>query len=389
MRTSRKQAMKTLCAATTLLLLGGTALADTVRMKNGDVLTGSVVRLDDKGLVLDTDYADEITIDPEDIDSMVTEEEFVVRWEDGSERVGRIEVSDQGTNQVVDPPASADNKRMLADNQEEAAAATDAAREMAAKKSPGAVADSESGRLDLDRVASMKKVEPYYRYSGNINAGINVSRGNTDTTDIHVDGEIAPSFGRNTILFGGQLNKSEASGETTASNWRIRAQYDRSFGPRRRWFANVFNTYENDELADLNLRITAGAGLGYIFFKDDPTWLRISLGPAFVNENFREEADRAFLGLRWALDFEQKLWSDDLSFYHNDTMTFGLSETQYVLYTTTGLKVGLLDNLSLNAEFQYNYNGEPADDAVKDDERFIFKLGYTFGGDEDDWWGDW
>ena len=160
MRTSRKQAMKTLCAATTLLLLGGTALADTVRMKNGDVLTGSVVRLDDKGLVLDTDYADEITIDPEDIDSMVTEEEFVVRWEDGSERVGRIEVSDQGTNQVVDPPASADNKRMLADNQEEAAAATDAAREMAAKKSPGAVADSESGRLDLDRVASMKKVEP-------------------------------------------------------------------------------------------------------------------------------------------------------------------------------------------------------------------------------------
>ena len=89
------------------------------------------------------------------------------------------------------------------------------------------------------------------------------------------------------------------------------------------------------------------------------------------------------------MDFEQKLWSDDLSFYHNDTMTFGLSETQYVLYTTTGLKVGLLDNLSLNAEFQYNYNGEPADDAVKDDERFIFKLGYTFGGDEDDWWADW
>lgn len=235
MQNIHDQAIKTLYATAALLFLGGPAFADTIRMKNGDVLTGSVVRLDDKGLVLDTDYADEVTIDPEDIESMVTEEEFVVRWEDGSERVGRIEVSDGGATQVVDPPESAGNKRMLADNQEEAAAATEAARQAAAKKAPGATVDAESESLDLDRVASMKKVEPYYRYSGNINAGINVSRGNTDTTDIHVDGEIAPSFGRNTILFGGQLNKSEASGETTASNWRIRAQYDRSFGPRRRW----------------------------------------------------------------------------------------------------------------------------------------------------------
>ncbi len=373
-----------------VLLLAPDAAADTVRLKNGDVLTGTVEELTDDELVLDTEYADDIRIETKFVESVETEKPFLVRWDDGSEKVGTLEVTPDGKTEVVAPGSlDGSDEVAIADTQEEAEAATAAAVEYAKEAGESGVVAAETGDLDVENVRWIKPIETYYRYEGNLNVGINIARGNTDTTEMHIDGEIAPSFGRNTVTVGGQLNRSEASGVTTASNWRIRAQYDRDFGVRRRWYGAAFNTYENDELADLNLRVTAGVGVGYKFFDQSPTFLRISLGPAYVNENFKTGSDRTFLGLRWALDFEQELWTDDLTLYHTDTMTFGLSETQYVLYTTTGLKVDLIADLSLSAEFQYNYNAEPPEGTGVSDRRLIFKLGYDFGGDENDWWQGW
>lgn len=100
-------------------------------------------------------------------------------------------------------------------------------------------------------------------------------------------------------------------------------------------------------------------------------------------------SDRTFLGIRRNLSFEQDLWTEDLTFYHRDTMTFGVSEKQFILLTTTGLKVGLFANLSLSAEVKYNYNAEPPASTRKSDSYYILKLGYDFTGDENDWWQGW
>ena len=160
-------------------------------------------------------------------------------------------------------------------------------------------------------------------------------------------------------------------------------------GRHQRWYATAFNSYANDEFQDLDLRIEAGAGVGYKFFESAPTLLKISLGPAYVNAKYGDEPVRSYAGLRWNLDFEQDLWGDDLKLYHNDQITLGLSESEFFLYTTTGLKFDLGANLSLSTEFQWNYNAEPADDALKSDERYILKIGYDFKGDENDWWDGW
>ena len=49
-------------AALPCLLCCGLALADEVRLKNGDRLTGAIVKADSKTLTLKTDYAGTITI---------------------------------------------------------------------------------------------------------------------------------------------------------------------------------------------------------------------------------------------------------------------------------------------------------------------------------------
>ena len=43
-------------------LMAGNSLADEIRLKNGDKLTGQVVRMEEEKLVLKTTYAGEIAI---------------------------------------------------------------------------------------------------------------------------------------------------------------------------------------------------------------------------------------------------------------------------------------------------------------------------------------
>ncbi len=420
--------------------------ADMVKLANGDVISGTVKKLAEGKLLIKTEYAGELSIDSSHIVAVETKEQFTVRWDDGSEKVGRLTITSAGAIDIVagaapptdDAPTetaavesatpapepaptkvavgldevetkgdtvaaapateadavlanvepSQEPSDELAEARAAAEEATAYAAQYAAEHGGGPVA-AEGGAVNMAKIDWIKAIAPYYRYEGSFNVGVSAARGNTDTTDVHIDGKLAPSFGRNTIALGGRYSKSEADGITNKSNWTIRAEYDREFGVSRRWYSTVFNTYENDELADLNLRVTAGAGAGYKFFYERPTLLRISLGPAYVNEDFRDASDRTFLGLRWDLAFEQDLWSEDLVLYHNDTLTFGLSETQFVAKTTTGVKMDLIADFTLSAEFRYDYNAEPPPDTLKSDQYYILKIGYDFRGDETDWFPQW
>jgi hypothetical protein len=140
-------------------------------------------------------------------------------------------------------------------------------------------------------------------------------------------------------------------------------------------------------LQDLDLRISAGAGLGYRFFEPDPTLLKVSLAPAYVNENFEgSDDDRDFAALRWTLDFDQDIFTPDVSIYHSHRLTIGLTEDQLILLTAQGLRFDLIAGLFLKAEFQFDYNDSPADDSKKEDYRYLLKIGYDMKGDENDWW---
>ena len=64
--------MHKLLVAILLLSLAIPVFADTVVLKNGDKLTGTIVKSDGKTLVLKTDYAGDLTIKFADIQSIST-----------------------------------------------------------------------------------------------------------------------------------------------------------------------------------------------------------------------------------------------------------------------------------------------------------------------------
>ena len=62
--------------AVVVLVSSGTALADEVRLKNGDRISGRIIRMEQNKLVLKTDYAGEITIDWPQVASISAEEQI-------------------------------------------------------------------------------------------------------------------------------------------------------------------------------------------------------------------------------------------------------------------------------------------------------------------------
>ncbi len=415
--------IKTRCGFVLALLLVCAAhvAADTVHLKNGDIVSGEILELDGDEVVVDTELIDIIRIDAGDITYLETSRPFTIQYHDGSDANGYIVHEDGQMVLRAELPESAEQE----DPKPAAADATDGVEaveaEVAEAAAPGgavvaevvtppdadvvedtgamaeAAVDEETSNYEaeiaattvasegrvvtLDEVFNLEAVETYYRYEAEVDVGINVSKGNTDQSNFNLSGMIAPSFGKNTVRLGGQLNRTESDGETTVSNWRIDASYEREFS--RRWRAIALNRYENDKFQDLDLRVTAAAGPGYSILIDNPS-LDVFLAPAYVHESFTEE-DRDFAALLWRLDFEYEIPKPDVTFYHNHSLTVGVTESQTVALTTTGFKWEMIGDLDLKLEYQVDWNSQPADGADEFDQRYMLKVSYDFAGDEHDW----
>jgi len=334
----------------------GAAQAGMVRLKNGDVISGKILKVSGGEIVIETEHSGEVTVDAKHVVDVQSERVLTIEYDDGREVDGYVDIGPDGKLEVLESAPAVEGE-----------------------------AAADETVVDLSGIKDVHEVTPYFRYLANVQLGVNVAKGNSDNENVNLAAAFVPSFGKNTISLDGQWNRGKADGELNASNWRINGQYEREFWDK--WYWLVFNSYEQDKFQDLDLRITAATGLGYKFFEPDPTLLKVSLGPAYVNENFKgSDDDRQYAALRWTLDFDQDIFSPKVSAYHWHRLTIGLSESQFVVLTGQGLRFELIGDLALLFEFQFDHINNPADDTKPNDYRYLFKLAYDFSGDENDYW---
>ena len=74
--------------------------ADQVSLKNGDRLTGTIVKSDGKTLVLHTDYAGDVTLQMSAVQSLQSGEPLHVQLQDGRNAAGTVTTTADGTVQV-------------------------------------------------------------------------------------------------------------------------------------------------------------------------------------------------------------------------------------------------------------------------------------------------
>jgi putative salt-induced outer membrane protein YdiY len=327
---------------TVVLAALGTAEADEVRLKNGDRITGQVVTMEEDRLVLKTGYAGEITIQWDQVGSMVTDTPVEVSFQDETTAVGTTR------------PAKDGGMRL------------------------NAVDTAEVIPFQLGDVKSInpKPAKKGMEIKADANLGLKYERGNTDKDTLHLDGSFSARKGDNRYSAKADVNREKASGVITENNWLALVKYDRFLSEKMYWFTTA--SFEHDEFKSLNLRTTLATGAGRQVIESALTNLLVELGLAYVIEDFEEE-DNDYTALRWALNFDRYVVSDKIQFFHWDELFWSLEDTgNAILRTQTGFRFPLYGNFKWTIRYDFDLDTDPDPGTEEEDQRFIFTVGYEY-----------
>lgn len=247
-----------------LVGLSSVGFADQITLKNGDHLTGTVVKSDGKTLVLHTEFAGDVTIQFSAITQISTEKEL------------HITTSDKKT--VVGPVTSSDGKIEVA------------------TKSGGAVevlpANVTVIRNDAEEAVYEKSLHPglMHGWNGSANVGFSLARGNSETENLALAfNAVHPTLNDKITLNASSIyTKNDAavapSPSVIANLVQGGIRYDHNVNAKL--FGFVGADFMSNALQELDLRAVYEGGLGFHAVKTPNTTLDFLAGLNYTHETY-------------------------------------------------------------------------------------------------------
>jgi putative salt-induced outer membrane protein YdiY len=317
------------------------ARADEVQLRNGDRISGTIVRMENKVLTIKTPYAGDLSIKWEAIAAITTDSSIQVGLSDDTSARGLVFPAEEG------------------------------------KLSLKAEKVEESWTFDIDDVEVINPL-PDYRWALRLNAGADIEKGNTDSEEYHLDTKFFVRTERSRYTIFAELDKEYDSNILTEDSSFSILKYDHFF--TKKWYGWLGTLIETDKFKDLNLRSVVGAGPGYQFFESSLTNLGVETGPVYVNEDFDEGEDQGYGALSWRFDFDQYFWGNRVQFFHWQYGLWSLYDSEDVaIYTRTGLRIPLVKGLSATLQYNWDLDNVVPTGEEEIDERFLFTLGWELG----------
>jgi putative salt-induced outer membrane protein YdiY len=322
------------------------AMADVVRLKNGDRLTGTLDGISGKRLILQTEYAGKLTLKLNSVLTVQTEKAFDLKLRDGTRTSGRLVVAD------------------------EAQALLDA--------------DAEQQPLALEQVKKagqnrLAMVDLASDWSSRADLSVAISTGNSETEAYNGLIESALKRERSEHALSLLISQEKAEGETTESE-TTKDQLELDYGYKRffaeKWFGAGNAEYFEDGLKDVDYRITAGAGVGYQFWDDSFGALSAELGANVVVEQL-DGVSEENPALRWALKYNRHLWSKRVEVFHDHSLLV-IPDRGEVIDSSTGIRMAVNHRIDTNLRIDVQHETEPAVDSEKTDVTYALGVGIKF-----------
>src|SRR4051812_36529265 len=252
--------MKMVPLALLALALTSISVADEVVLKNGNHLTGDIVKLDDNKLVLKTDFADEKKTRGHAGTIFTAEKRVVIKTADSKIAANSVERKDG-----------------------KIALNTGAALPM--ELDAGAV---KSLRSEAEQGAYEKSLRFGLRegWTGGANFGLALARGNSETLSVST----GMNLNRTTLtdkvsLYATQVySKDSILNSITANAVQGGLRYDHNL--TKKMFLFVSGDFENNDLQKLDLRSILGSGLGWHAINSSRTILDIFGGLSWTRESY-------------------------------------------------------------------------------------------------------
>jgi putative salt-induced outer membrane protein YdiY len=311
--------------------------AAVVVLKNGDRITGRIVKMENKRLEIDPPYSDIVKIKWEDVQSITSERPMSVKL------YGESDLPENVGEQKLD--------RIILYTLEE------------------------NGAIRLEDVRAINFTENDYR--GYISLGGNQTSGNTQTQAMNISGTLMYRILEHRYNLDGKYNRAQADNEDTANNGAFNIKYD--YFLKRRLYVGGLNLVESDQFQNLSVRNTSGIILGYDLLDREHHNLTFGAGPAAVYQDFTTEPSTITPSATWLLRYEFMFRGDDVVFFHRQQGFKDLGHGSATrVNADQGIRVKITSNWRVNFEYDLRYNSLPVAGRKTTDTNIIFGFSYDF-----------
>ncbi len=348
---------KTRILLSILTFLGpSTAWADQIALKDGDRVTGAIVKKDGETVTVDSKNFGLVTLKWADIATVKTDQPLNIVLP--NDRTVKANIETQGN--VIE--IAAPNGQAVAPTEIVAL------------------------RNDKEQAAYERLINPGVLDLWTITGSLNIAgtKGNADisTLTTPINFVRASSTSRTTAYFNSIRSTATIEGVSVATAKAVRGGWGYSRNLTKKVFANGFNDYEYDQFQALDLRVVLGGGLGYQVWIGESGRLALVGGFAWNREKFGP-ADAAALTRNsaeayWGNDFNYKL-NTRTSVVQALRMFNNLSNGgEYRLNFDVGASTQLTKWLDWNISVSDRYLTNPVPGRTNNDLLYTTGLGFTF-----------
>ena len=381
----RRRTKFVLCFVSTFLIAAAIsgvttqARADEALFRNGDRISGRIIDISEGKMRIVTEYAGEIIAEFEEIVDIRTDSAGVFRMKNGDLITGTI--------RAISPErifVESDTLGALELPLESFLGFTAMGIDVAESPEPDKPQDASQGEARVkEGVAPAGKTSSESSdtdtWSGSFALGVQLQRGNTDTADVHTEIKAKRVVPREELSLRFYLDYGETEGETDQNKAFGQAKLKVFQTDRRYLFGSTDMEY--DEMKNLDLRAQVFGGLGYKFIDRERTKLVGEAGGGVTGEFFDDAGDEetleasAFLNAEWTQHlFEGVIFQQTLTLFPS-LGDFG----DFRLRSETGLLSPLGNGWKLKLSLIDDYDSDPeSEEAEKNDLRFISAVQYNF-----------
>lgn len=334
--------------------------ADQIILKNGDRLSGKIIKKDGDKIIIETEFAGTVSILWTAVEKIIADEPLNIKLTDGQIIKGIVATTEEEKLQVE-------------------------------TQSVGTVEIAKENVEVVRNEAEQKKFiaeEELYRdpgllqlWRGTFDVGFSLTAGNSDTKAFNAGVRANRETLNDKIsVYANAIqasNSNSGTAVTTAQAVYGGVRYDYNLSEKLFVFGS--GDFEYDKPQQLDLRSVIGGGFGYKFIRNDRTKLDIFGGATYNNENFSNGVTRSSA---------EALIGDELEFRLTDRIILeqrlavypGLSEFgEFRSLFDASVITRLNDWLGWQVTLGNRYNSNPVPGAVSNDFLFTTGLRATFG----------
>ena len=246
------------------LLFVSPGKADQVTLKNGDRLTGTIVKTDDAGktLLVKTDLAGDVTLAFDAVTAIVSSEPLHLTLADGRVIVGRVSTSDDKLE-----------------------VATANAGEVSTPREAVKAIRNDAEQAEYDKLQHPGLLD---FWSGLVDFGLSITEGNSSTTALSLAGKASRVVPKNklTLYYAQVYSKDSRVSPALVTANAIHGGVRDEISLTPKVYAFAFTDFDSDELQNLNIRNVLGGGLGYHLINTKNTQFDVFGGGSFDQEYF-------------------------------------------------------------------------------------------------------